>query len=59
MVDLRNALKMSFKKPSITTALKRRLLGFGQVASDKLQGTLLRGGGGRGLQPMTGICSVI
>ena len=45
-VDLLNALKLSFKKPSSTTALKRRLLGFRHVASDRPQGTLLKEEGG-------------
>ena len=45
MVALLNTSKLSFKKPGSTTALKGRLLGFRQVASDKPQGTLLKGGG--------------
>ena len=50
MIGLLNVLKLSFKKPSLTTALKRRLLGFGHVASDKPQGKLLKGKGGCNIQ---------
>ena len=57
MVDLLNALKLSFKTPRLTTALKRRLLGFSHVAGSNLQGTLLKRGGG--LQHLTDIRHVI
>ena len=56
MVDLLNALKLSFKKPSSTTALKRQLLGLKHVASDKPQNTLLKR---RRLQHLTDIRSFI
>ena len=54
MMDLLNALKLSFRKSSSTAALKKQLLGFKHVASDKPYYQR-----GRGLHHLTGIRSFI
>ena len=58
MMYLRNPLKLSIKKPSLTTALKRRLFGLRHLAKDKFKGIVSKRGGGE-LPYITGICSSI